>query len=38
VSGLELCQPSATLDVKHSWNVERLTNEGEFGQCEEIHK
>jgi hypothetical protein len=29
---------SATLDVRHSWNVERLTSEGEFGQCEETHK
>jgi hypothetical protein len=29
---------SITLDVRHSWNVERLTSEGEFGQCEETHK
>jgi hypothetical protein len=37
-SGLELCQPFTTLDVKHSWNVENLTSESEFGQCEETHK
>jgi hypothetical protein len=48
VSGLELClypqlgfrvvSASATLDMRHSWNVKRLTREGEFGQCEETHK
>ena len=38
VSGLELCPHPATLDMRHYWNVERLTSEGEFGQCEEIYK
>ena len=28
----------ATFDVKHSWNVKKLTSEGEFGQCEETYK
>jgi hypothetical protein len=26
-SGLELCPPSATLDMRYSWNAERLTSE-----------
>jgi hypothetical protein len=36
--GFGVVSLSATLDVRHSWNVERLTNEKEFGQCEETHK
>ena len=36
--GFGVVSLSATLDVKHSWNVERLTSEEEFGQCEETHK
>ena len=24
--------------MRHFWNIERLTSEGEFGQCEETHK
>jgi hypothetical protein len=36
--GFGVVSLSATLDVRHSWNVERLTSEGEFGQCEETHK
>jgi hypothetical protein len=36
--GFRVVSLSATLDVRHSWNVEILTCEGEFGQCEETHK
>jgi hypothetical protein len=36
--GFEVVFLFVTLDVRHSWNVERLTSNEGFGQCEETHK
>ena len=36
--GFGVVSLSTTLDVRYSWNLERLTSEMEFGQCKETHK